>query len=642
MTNPNAADGVKPRSRRPATLTASRRDGDQRRWISREQLWIHVLLIAATVAVYAQVNRFDFVSYDDSVDVYNNRHVREGITFQGIGWALTSGEDCNWMPLTRISHMLDVQVFGMQAGWHHVSNLVFHVLATLLLFLFLNRATGARWRSAFVALLFALHPLHVESAAWIAERKDVLCAFLWFLTLCAYVQYAERGDSRAYRFTLLFFCLALMAKPMAVTLPFVLLLLDFWPLCRLTAPLALPEKHLPRAAARINWRQALREKLPFFALSTLACLITYSAQSSGGAVRAFTSFPTSLRIENVAITYLTYIYKMFLPGDLAVFYPYPHDIPIWQAGGAAVASLCLSLIALRTLRTYPYFAFGWFWYLGTLIPVIGFIQIGDQARADRYMYIPMAGLLIAIAWGAADVLKRWPRAKVAIAALAVTACASAAAVTSFQLRYWRNTPALFEHALDVTSDNYLAHTSLGTYLLDVPGQLPQATSHLETAVQISSNFAEAHNNLGMALLRSPGRFTEAVSQLDAALRLRPNYADAHNNMASALLRMPGRLPEAVSHYEAALRLAPDSAEIHYNLGVALSYMPGRVTEAVNHFETSLRISPDSDTHYNLAMALLKLPGRAPEAVTHLEAALRINPGYEPARQLLNQLQSAHK
>jgi protein O-mannosyl-transferase len=646
-----------------------------RGWLlaARENLWIYALLTAATLIVYSQVRHFEFLNHDDDTDVVKNYQVSRGITLEGIKWALVSGEECNWMPLTRISHMVDVELFGMRGGWHHVSNLLLHVVATLLLFAFLHGATGARWRSAFVAFLFALHPLHVESVAWVAERKDVLSAALWFLTLLAYVRYARHSAARPYLVTLFFFCLASMAKPMMVTLPFVLLLLDFWPLRRLAAPLAPTSGDEPIAKSPIPWNKAVYEKIPFFAVSVVASMVTYRAQQSGGCVKELGTYPIFLRMENAAISYLAYIGKMFRPANLAVFYPYPHSIPWWQACAAVALVIAISLLALRGLRKFPYIATGWFWYVGTLVPVIGLIQVGDQARADRYMYIPMTGLTIALAWGAAAVLKKWPRA---LASLAVTACVAAAAVTSVQAQYWKDSQALFQHALDVTDENYVAHNSLGTYLLSIgqvtqatshltaavrinpgsfraqtnlglalmntPGELPEATNHLQTAVRINPYFPEAQNNLGMALLDAPGRLPEAITHFQAALRLRPNYAEAHSNLASALLRIPGRRPEAISHYQAALRASPDSAEVHFNLGVVLSDMPETLPEAISHLEAAIRINPDADAHYALALALLKMPGRTYDAATHLQAALRLNPNFEQARQMLQQLQSAAK
>src|ERR1039458_4791626 len=361
---------------------------------SRADVWIGVGLAAATLLVYAQVAGFGFVNFDDP-DYVNT-------SGRGVAWAFTSVEAANWFPVTRLSHILDGLLFGMRSGWHHLTNVAWHAAATLLLFGFLRRATGARWRSAFVALIFALHPLHVESVAWVAERKDVLSAFFWFLTLCGYVRYAERGARGWYVFTLAAFALGVMAKPMLVTLPVVLLLVDVWPL----------------------ERRAYREKVPFFALSAASAIVTFVVQRSAGAVGEIAVFPLGLRVENALVTYVVYIGKMFWPARLAVFYPYPAKIAAWQALLALALIVAVSVAAWRGFRGCPYVAVGWAWYLGTLVPVIGLVQVGAQARADRYMYIPMTGLAIILAWGAAEIVRRRPNLKPAVTALAVVGCAA--------------------------------------------------------------------------------------------------------------------------------------------------------------------------------------------------------------------------
>ncbi len=344
--------------------------------------------------MYFQVGAFDFVNYDDPDYVTNNPHVRGGITPDGLAWALTSGDDANWFPLTRISHMLDCQLFGLDSGRHHLTSVLLHALAVLLLFAFLHRATGARWPSAFVAFLFALHPLHVESVAWVSERKDVLCALFWFLALWAWVRFTLKPSRSRYLLAVAAFCLGLMSKPMIVTLPFVLLLLDFWPL---------------RRGLRI------REKLPFFALSAASAVVTVLVQKSSGAVETLSTVAPVLRLENAAVSYMVYLAKTFWPSALAVFYPYPANLPAWQPVLAALAILGISAAVWMSCRRHPYLAVGWLWYLGTLVPVIGLVQVGSQARADRYMYVPMVGLAIMLAWGAADVLRQRPAAKTGIA-----------------------------------------------------------------------------------------------------------------------------------------------------------------------------------------------------------------------------------
>jgi tetratricopeptide (TPR) repeat protein len=425
----------------------------------------------------------------------------------------------------------------------------------------------------------------------------------------AYVRYTERPGAGRYLLVLLAFALGLMAKPMIVTLPFVLLLLDVWPLRR---------------------RPAILEKVPFFALSAAGAMVAYVVQQHSGAVGVLAAFPFGQRVENALVSYVVYIAKMFFPTRLAVFYPYPSDIPLWQAGLTAVVLAGISTVVLRAFRTYPYLAVGWLWYLVTLAPVIGVVQIGAQARADRYMYVPMVGLSIMLAWGAADWLRRVPRGRTAAAVLAAAACLCCAALARTQVPYWRNSESLFRHALAVTGGNYLAHNNLGIALEEIPGRLPEAIAHYQAALRINPNCAEAHNNLGNAWAQRPGRLPEAIAEYEAALRIRPAYLAAHLNLGAALMRMPGRLPEAVAEYRAALRLDPNNAEAHNHLGNALAQFPGRLPEAIGEYEAALRAKPAyAEAHYNLAVTLGEA-GRTSEAVGEYEAALRANPDYEEA------------
>ena len=611
-----------------------------------------MFLFLATFAVYAQVRHFDFVNFDDPEYVTANPHVRAGITPASVVWAFTSGEAANWFPLTRLSHMLDYQMFGLRSGWHHLTNVLLHALAVLLLFAFLNRSTGRRWPSAWVALIFALHPLHVESVAWVAERKDVLSAFFWFLALWSYVR-------RHYWLTLLAFCLGLMSKPMVVTLPFVLLLLDRWPL-------------------RQPLRSALRVKIPMMGLSAAGATAAYLVQRSSGAVREVGQFPLGLRVENAVVSQAIYIVKMFWPARLAVFYPYPHDLPVWQIALSALLLVGVSMVVLRQRRSRPYLAVGWLWYLGTLVPVIGLIQVGAQARADRYTYLPMVGLSIMLVWGLPEVLK----SKVAISG-AIVACLACAVLCEAQIQYWRNSETLFRHALDVTSSNYLAHHNLGVAFAD-EGRFPEAIKQYQAALQIEPNAANVQTDYGNALAKS-GRLPEAIEHYEAALRVLPDSPITHNDLANALAAAPGSVPEAIAEYQTALRLKPDyeearknlaqvqsnAAEMQYSMGVdlarsrkpeaaiphfeeALRLKPdyvdahnnlgvvlagaGRVQEAISHFEAALRIDPNSaDAHVNLGIALSGIPGRMPEATRHFEAALRIKPDPE-IRQMLDRLE----
>ena len=570
--------------------------------VSRRRLdfWICLLLLLATFAVYAPVRSFDFVNFDDPEYVRDNPQVRAGITVEGVKWALTTGESANWFPVTRLSHMADVQMFGVRSGPHHLVSVLIHALAALCLFAFLLRATNARWLSALTALIFAVHPLHVESVAWVAERKDVICACFWFLALWAYVRYAEHPDRSRYLMVLLPFCLGLMAKPMIVTLPVVLLLLDIWPLRR---------------------RGGVWEKVPFFALSIASALATYLVQQSSGAVRDFAAVPFGIRLENALVSYAVYFIKTVWPAGLAAFYPYPAHIPAWQPALAAAAVAGFSMLAWRTRKAFPYLLVGWVWYLVTLAPVIGLVQVGGQSRADRYMYVPLVGLALGLIWGAAE----WFRARIPIrmsAAIAALVVLSLAVAARAQVEYWKNSESLFEHALAVTGDNYVAQYDLGAALAEIPDRSADAIAHYRAALRLQPDSAKGHTDLANILAAS-GQLPEAVSEYQTALRLEPGYASAHNNFGNALSRIPGRLPEAVAEYQAALRNDPENATVHNNLGTALAQLPGRQLDAIREFRVALAVQPDyAEAHANLANVLASFPDRLPEAVGEYEAALR--------------------
>jgi len=458
---------------------------------ARLDLLIYLALLLATFPVYAQVRDFDFVNYDDGDFIAGNLNVRQGLTAQGLEWALTSGYNGNWVPLTWVSHMLDCQFFGLDSGWHHLHNVLLHALAAVMLCMFLQRATGTRWRSALAAFLFALHPLHVQSVAWVAERKDVLSACFWFLTLWLYVRYAERPGTGRYLAVALSFWLGLMAKPMMVTLPFVLLLLDYWPLARLGQ----------------RGRKANREKLPLLGLAGAAAAITYLAQKHAEAVNLV---PPEARLANATHSYALYILQTFWPARLAVFYPYPRDfafafLPL-LAEGVLLVIVTTGVIVLR--RGAPYLLMGWGWFVVTLVPVIGLVQVGDQAHADRYMYIPMVGLLVMAIWGATEILEKL-RAKMLAIPLAVAACLASAVLSWVQVGYWRNSETLFRQALAVTNDNFVANLNLGNYLM-ASGRLSEALPYFETAVRIDPKSAPARTDLGTALGRT-GHLPDAIA-----------------------------------------------------------------------------------------------------------------------------------
>jgi Flp pilus assembly protein TadD len=561
-------------------------------------------LILAILVIYAQTAHFDFTDYDDDVYVYKNVHVQAGLTPASIQWAFTAVVSANWMPVTLLSHLLDAQLFGMQPGMHHLVNVFFHALSSVLLFVVLRRATGAVGASAFVAFLFAVHPLHVGSVAWIAERKDVLSTFLFFLALWLYERYAESPSVGRYLQMAGIFCLGLMAKPMLVTFPFVLLLFDVWPL------------------RRVRWPRMLWEKIPLFALSAAASVVTYLVQRSSGAVDQKATL--ALRLENALVCYVIYLGQMFLPVRLSVLYPFPKSIPAWQVAGACAILAGISAAALLAWQTRPYLTVGWLWYLGTLVPVIGLVQVGMQSHADRYMYIPMVGIAIMIAWGAAE----W---KPAIVWAAGIACLLLMVDAHAEAAYWQNSETLFQRALEVTSDNWVAERNLGGYLMDLPGRTADAIPHLEAAARLQPENADTRNNLAVCLLET-GRPAESIPQFQQVVRLKPDFAKAHFNLALALSKIPGREEEAVQQYRTTVHLEPDNAVAHQSLGLLLVKL-GRTEQALTQLEEAVRLNPDYSGEYNLGVVLLKMPGKQSEAVSHLEAAQRLHPDPDVAATL---------
>ena len=509
-------------------------------------LIVWIALILSVLAVYSQVGHFDFITYDDPDYVTNNAHVQAGLTPANIQWALTAVVGANWAPVTILSHMAICNFFGLRSGAHHWVNVVLHALSAVLLFAALRRATRALWPSAFVAFVFALHPLHVESVAWISELKDVLSTFFWFLALYAYLRYTERPSPRRYLLIIAPFCLGLMAKPMLVTFPFTLLLLDVWPLRRAQFP-------------RTLW-----EKVPLFAISLLSSVVTYFVQRSNGAVQTVRQGESVL---NALVSYVSYIGQTFWPIGLTVFYPRRTSLTVFDAACAFALILAVSLLAVFAWRTRPYFAAGWFWYLGTLVPVIGLVQVGRQSHADRYMYVPMIGLSIILAWGAADVVRKWPQAKFAIASLSVASCLACLGVASAQAAYWRNTESVFRRAINVTDNNFIAQYNLADYLADT-GRLPEAATHFEEALRIKPDSADAHNKLG-GYLMSTGHIAEGIAHFEAALRSEPHNAEAHFNLGVVFSKTPGREPEAIAHYQAALAANPQLTRAHKNLALLL-------------------------------------------------------------------------
>jgi tetratricopeptide (TPR) repeat protein len=544
---------------------------------------IYLALTVLTWIVFGQTLGHPFVEYDDQNYVYENPAITAGLTGHGLVTAFTSVHARNWHPLTTISHMLDCQLFGLNPAGHHFSSVLFHTLAVLLLFTVLRAMTGALWRSAFVAAVFAIHPLRAESVAWIAERKDVLSAVFFMLTLGAYVHYARQPSVRRYLLIVLFFALGLMAKPMLVTLPALLFLLDYWPLAR-----------NPNGKSSC-WR-LIAEKVPLFFLSGLAAIATLIAQRT--TVNYSEALPVSWRIGNALLSYVSYIGQMLWPAKLAVFYPHTADhLPPWQVALAVLFLGAITTLAFIWRRKRPYLLVGWFWYLVALFPVIGFIQVGMQGRADRYSYLPQIGLYIALTWALADWSLRAHSRRVILAGAAAVIIGALAWQAWIQTSYWSGTESLWNHALEVTTDNDVAHYNVAAHLLG-RGRMDEAISHYEKALNIRSDERETHYHLSVALLHTSlgnalvrkGRLDEALVHYRKAVELRDDFADAHTNLA-ALLARKGETEEAIVHYEKAIAIPPPDAPSHLRLAKLLLQL-GRNSEAVTHYRRALELTKD--------------------------------------------------
>jgi Flp pilus assembly protein TadD len=597
----------------------------------RREYLICLILVLTAVTVFWQVRNHEFINLDDSEYVTENRHVQNGLTLNSMIWAFTTTQVANWHPLTWLSHMLDCQLYGLNPKGHHLTNVFLHLLNTLLLFFILQRMTGALWRSGFVAALFALHPLHVESVAWVAERKDVLSTLFWLLTMWGYIWYVERPRLTRYLLTLLAFTLGLMTKPMLVTMPCVLLLLDYWPLKRFQ--LRQPGGDTPATTGTFEEQGApflrlLLEKTPFFALTAASSIVTFLAQRSGGAMSTLDVYPVKIRIGNGLVSYVSYIGQMVWPRGLAVFYPHPGTrLPGWHAVGAGLLLACISIAVIRAARRHPYLAVGWLWYLGTLVPVIGLVQVGAQAMADRYTYVPLIGLFVIIAWSIPDLLAGNHYRKIVLS-MAVGTVLLALTVSSWlQVQHWKNNLTLFKHALKVTAKNYVAHDSLGNALAQ-QGKVEEAIDHYYEALKIKPNLVNLHNNLGVALLEQR-KVKEAMSHYDIALRLNADYAETYNNFGVAWFTV-GEFDKAIAHYHEALRLDPAYGKAHNNMGNAL-VEHGRFEEAILHYSKALETKVHyPEAHNNLGVALAQ-QGKLNEAIVQFKEALLLKPDYTQAR-----------
>jgi tetratricopeptide (TPR) repeat protein len=589
-------------------------------------------LAVVTLVVYSPVRGYRFVDYDDDEYVFRNPRVQAGLETDSVVWAFTTMEAANWHPLTWLSHMLDCQLFGLDPAGHHLVSVALHAANAALLFLALSSLTGSVWPSAFVAALFALHPLNVESVAWVAERKNVLCAFFWILTLAAYGWYARRPGPARYLAVAALFALALLSKPMAVSLPLVLLLLDFWPLGRMT-----------RASAG----RLCLEKLPLVAMAALASAVTFQAHLRGGSIVAIEAISPGARVANAIVSYVAYAWKLVWPARLGVFYPHREgSLPMGYVVAATVALVVVTAATLRAARRAPYLAVGWLFYLVTLLPVIGIVQVGAQAMADRYAYIPAIGLFLALAWGAADLARRAPAPR-AWAAAAALALAALTARTVAQVPVWRDSLTLFAATVAAVPDSWVGHYNLGNGLSSA-GRPAEAETQFRETVRLQPRFARAHNNLG-DVLDAQGRHGEAVAAYTEAIRVNPQMAEAHNNLGTALAAT-GRLAEAVAALEQAVALQPRFAEAYLNLGIVLRRL-GRLRESGEALDRAVTLRPELDlARYQRAVTALQagdteaarrdldvLRGRNPDLAASLSGALQRpsgpsgTPGAEPAR-----------
>jgi tetratricopeptide (TPR) repeat protein len=558
-------------------------------------------LILLTFVVLWRITGNGFVNYDDVQYIIGNRHVTAGLTAENATWAFTSTYASNWHPLTWLSHMADVEMFGLNPYKHHLTSLLLHTANTCLLFLLLTGLTRMKWRSVMVAALFAIHPLHVESVAWVAERKDLLAAFFGLLTLLAYTRYVQLSRMALYFTALGCFMLGLLSKPMLVSLPFLLLLLDYWPLCRCHCKvMAIGDSQRQNRRNKPLLRLAL-EKLPFFVLSGLSCVITIYAQRSGDSIASLADKPLPYRLANAMFAYVRYIGKTCWPHDLAAFYPLPKSFPLWQSVGSGVVLLVILLLALAMRRRYPYFIVGWLWFIGSLVPVIGLVQVGLQSMADRYTYLPLIGIFIIVVWGVSDLAEEW-FGRTAIPASAATAIIMTCCVISWQqVCYWHSSRSLASR-MTATNDSFMAHYLLGSAALD-EGKTAEAVAENTLSLAANPGFAEAYFNLGIAL-GSQGRLDEALRHFHAGLRLKPGLAAGHYNLAIAL-EMQGKTDEAISHFREALHIDPEDADSHNNLGSALTRQD-KFDEATRHFTEALRLNPDfADARKNLEMLALQ-------------------------------------
>jgi Flp pilus assembly protein TadD len=594
--------------------------------LTRPDLLILFSLAVVTLAIYAQVIGHQFITLDDPTYIRENPMVKRGVTADGLVWAFTTFHAANWHPLTWISHMIDCQLFRTNAGRHLLINAVIHVANTLLVFWFLLRTTGARWPSALVAALFALHPLHVESVAWASERKDTLSTFFGLLSLIAYVRYAKAPSISGYAWVGITLALGLLAKPMLVTWPFVMLLLDYWPLGRWQSAKS-------KAQGR-TVRKLILEKVPLLVVVTGSAIMTLIAQSRGGAVHTLGDVSIALRLSNALVSYATYLLLTFWPNDLAVYYPFA-GIAAWQIIGGALLLIAITAFCFFERKTQPYLIVGWLWFLGTLFPVIGIVQVGGQIMADRYFYIPSIGLFIAVVFGLADIAKSWRVPASLCAGSAAAALLVVGTLTNAQIQRWRDSFTLFEHTLAVTPPNLRIEYNLGV-ALGANDRYDEAAAHFQNALHIDPNFYDGLVALGVTLAHQ-GRMPEAIEYFQAAIRSQPDAPKARVQLAHALWAQK-RDQEALEQLDRTSQLAPKDRDIRADFGLALALV-GRTEEAIEQLHEALRLNQNNaEAHNNLGLALLA-SGKARESIPEFEVALRLKPQLKGAADNLQRAQA---
>ena len=597
------------------------------------KIGVGLILLVATFFIYSQVQDHNFINFDDDLYITDNLNVQAGLNSESFIWSFTTSHPPYWHPVTWLSHMLDYHFYGSNPKGHYLTNLFLHICSVLIVGIVFFRMTGGFWQSSFIAAMFAVHPLNVESIAWLAERKNVLSTLFWILTMWAYVSYAEKPTIKRYGLVFLFFTLGLMSKPMLVTLPFALLLLDYWPLKRLSLK---KEKNNNTTLVKItsnksNFFKLIAEKIPLFFLSIGLSILTVYFQTINGAVKSLDLIPLQARLTNSLVSYLEYLGKIAWPSKLSILYPHPENaLPVWLGIFCGVVLVSITIISIKLINKAPYLTVGWFWYLGTLLPVIGIVQVGGQAMADRFTYIPQIGIFMIIAWGIPDLVSKW-RHKEKVLAVSVGIITLTLMITTWiQVGHWKNSITIFQHAIKVTGKKYpnlaVAHNHLGMALF-AEQRNEEAIMNYKSAIKLNPEHTYAHYNLGIALFAEQ-RNEEAISHYKRAISLSPNYTFAHYNLGNSLFAVK-KYKEAIFHYKMAIKLNPNYTFAHYNLGNAL-FAIKKNKEAIFHYKMAIKLNPSyTYAHYNLGIVLLHQK-EPKEAAQQFKETIRLRPDLEKA------------